>query len=184
MKPIKFPAADATRTTHILRTGRNLPRPFVDKARTAAEQMTPSLERDALEAALSGASIAPAPKTASKKPKDDPTDATSGNTGNWPEVTTHQLPLSVSGSVQGHFINLDTWNAFSAEEQAALEEEFRSLEDQLWELAVSANGQPCIVDEVVDVVALGVGVHQASDVGFGLGEQTGGEHVPQGFGRG
>ena len=82
MKPIKFPAADATRTTHILRTGRNLPRPFVDKARTAAEQMTPSLERDALEAALSGVSIAPVPKAASKKPKDGSTDATSGNTGN------------------------------------------------------------------------------------------------------
>jgi len=82
------------------------------------------------------------------------TSPTSGNTGNWPEVTTHQLPLSVSGSVQGHFINLDTWNAFSAEEQAALEEEFRSLEDQLWELAVSAND---------DAVACNTGADSCAD---------------------
>ncbi len=67
------------------------------------------------------------------------TSPTSGNTGNWPEVTTHFLPLSVSGSVQGHFINLDTWNEFTPEEQAALETEFQALEDQLWELAVTSN---------------------------------------------
>ncbi|OSP53776.1 TRAP transporter substrate-binding protein [Pseudoruegeria sp. SK021] len=67
------------------------------------------------------------------------TSPTSGNTGNWPEVTTHQLPLSVSGSVQGHFINLDTWMAFSEEERAALEVQFKELENQLWDLATSAN---------------------------------------------
>jgi TRAP-type C4-dicarboxylate transport system substrate-binding protein len=33
------------------------------------------------------------------------TSPTSGNSGKWPEVTTHFLPLSVSGSVQGHFMN-------------------------------------------------------------------------------
>lgn len=67
------------------------------------------------------------------------TSPTSGNTGNWPEVTTHLLPLSVSGSVQGHFVNLDTWNRFSADEQAALESEFAALEEQLWDLAISSN---------------------------------------------
>ena len=45
------------------------------------------------------------------------TSPTSGNTGKWPEVTTHFLPLSVSGSVQGHFMNLDYWNKFSPEQQ-------------------------------------------------------------------
>ncbi|HBM60610.1 MAG TPA: ABC transporter substrate-binding protein [Citreicella sp.] len=82
------------------------------------------------------------------------TSPTSGNTGNWPEVTTHQLPLSVSGSVQGHFINLDTWNGFSAEEQAALEAEFQTLEDQLWDLAVSANE---------DAVACNTGADSCTD---------------------
>ncbi|MDO5641746.1 MAG: TRAP transporter substrate-binding protein [Paracoccus sp. (in: a-proteobacteria)] len=67
------------------------------------------------------------------------TSPTSGNTGNWPEVTTHLMPLSVSGSVQGHFINLDSWNRFSPQEQAAIEAQFKALEDQLWDLAINTN---------------------------------------------
>jgi TRAP-type C4-dicarboxylate transport system substrate-binding protein len=67
------------------------------------------------------------------------TSPTSANSGSWPEVTTHYLPLAVSGSVQGHFINLDAWNRFSAEEQARLEANFKALETQLWELALQAN---------------------------------------------
>lgn len=37
------------------------------------------------------------------------TSPTSANTGKWPEVTTHLMPLSVSvsGSVQAHMVNLD-----------------------------------------------------------------------------
>lgn len=75
------------------------------------------------------------------------TSPTSANTGNWPEVTTHLLPLAVSGSVQGHLINLDAWNRFSEEEQAALTESFAQLEDELWTLALNANGdaQSCSV---------------------------------------
>ena len=75
------------------------------------------------------------------------TSPTSANTGNWPEVTTHLLPLAVSGSVQGHLINLDAWNRFSKEEQAALTEAFATLEDELWSLALNANGdaQSCSV---------------------------------------
>ncbi|MDX6805953.1 TRAP transporter substrate-binding protein [Terrihabitans rhizophilus] len=67
------------------------------------------------------------------------TSPTSGNTGNWPEVTTHLLPLAVSGSVQGHFINLNTWKKFSPEQQQKLTEQFKALEDQFWQLATSAN---------------------------------------------
>lgn len=68
------------------------------------------------------------------------TSATSGNTGNWPEVTTHILPLGLSGSVQGHFITLAAWRRFSPEQQAALTREFKRMEDQMWELAANANG--------------------------------------------
>jgi TRAP-type C4-dicarboxylate transport system substrate-binding protein len=68
------------------------------------------------------------------------TSPTSANTGNWPEVTTHLRPLAVSGSVQGHFINLDAWNRFSPEEQAKLEATFGELEAELWNLAMTANG--------------------------------------------
>ena len=82
------------------------------------------------------------------------TSPTSGNTGNWPEVTTHLLPLSVSGSVQGHFINLDTWNKFSPEEQAAFEAEFKELEEKLWDLAITSND---------DAVACSTGQENCTD---------------------
>ena len=67
------------------------------------------------------------------------TSPTSGNTGNWPEVTSYLLPLSVSGSVQGHFMNLDTWNKLSKAQQDALMAQFKALENQLWDLAITAN---------------------------------------------
>ncbi|MEJ1160149.1 TRAP transporter substrate-binding protein [Prosthecomicrobium sp. N25] len=67
------------------------------------------------------------------------TSPTSGNSGKWPEVTTHFLPLSVSGSVQGHFMNLDYWKKFSPAEQAKIAAEFKRMEDQMWALAVTAN---------------------------------------------
>ena len=82
------------------------------------------------------------------------TSPTSGNTGNWPEVTTHFLPLSVSGSVQGHFVNLDAWNRFSEEEQAELETVFRELEEALWTVALETNG---------DAAACNVGSDDCTD---------------------
>ncbi len=68
------------------------------------------------------------------------TSPTSGNTGNWPEVTTHFLPLGISWSVNAHFINLDKWNSFSTEEQAKLEAEFAGFEEAFWALAKQNNG--------------------------------------------
>jgi len=68
------------------------------------------------------------------------TSPTSGNTGKWPEVTSHFLPLSVSGSVQGHFMNLDTWKKFSPDMQKKLAAEAKKMEDAMWELATSVNG--------------------------------------------
>lgn len=68
------------------------------------------------------------------------TSPTSGNTGNWPEVTTHFLPLGISWSVNGHFMNLDKWNSFSPEQQKKLEGSFSSFEQQFWDLAAENNG--------------------------------------------
>ena len=68
------------------------------------------------------------------------TSPTSGNTGQWPEVTTHFLPLSVPGSVQGHFMNLDHWRRYTPAMQARLTAEFKKMEDQMWALADTANG--------------------------------------------
>ena len=67
------------------------------------------------------------------------TSPTAGNSGKWPEVTTHFLPLSVSGSVQGHFVNLDYWNKFKPDVQKNILTQFRKMEEELWTLAVTAN---------------------------------------------
>jgi TRAP-type C4-dicarboxylate transport system substrate-binding protein len=67
------------------------------------------------------------------------TSPTSGNSGKWPEVTSFFMPLSVSGSVQGHFMNLDYWNKFTPEQQKRITAEFRKMEDAMWELADRAN---------------------------------------------
>ena len=69
------------------------------------------------------------------------TSPTSANTGNWPEVTTHVLPLSVSGAVQAHVVNLDWWTAQSEDDRAALAAALTALEDQLWALAEQTNGE-------------------------------------------
>jgi len=67
------------------------------------------------------------------------TAPTAGNSGKWPEVTTHFLPLALSGSVQGHFMSLDHWKRYSPALQAKLESEFKKLEEQMWDIAVNVN---------------------------------------------
>ena len=63
-----------------------------------------------------------------------------GNGANWPEVTSHQYPLAVSGSMQGHFVNLNYWNRFSKEDQDKIQAMFKKMEDDLWEVANRVNG--------------------------------------------
>lgn len=67
------------------------------------------------------------------------TSPTSANTGKWPEVTKFLMPLSVSGSVQAHIVNLAWWNALPADKKTELEGDFKALEDGLWGLATKAN---------------------------------------------
>lgn len=68
------------------------------------------------------------------------TSATSANTGKWPEVTTHVLPLAVSGSIQAHVVNLAWWNGLPEDRRAALAEGFAAMEKNLWTLARETNG--------------------------------------------
>lgn len=63
------------------------------------------------------------------------TSPTSANTGKWPEVTTHLLPLSV----QAHLVNLAYWNRLNSTQQAALTARLRTMEQGLWELAATTN---------------------------------------------
>ncbi|MGG5818063.1 TRAP transporter substrate-binding protein [Falsiroseomonas sp. HW251] len=67
------------------------------------------------------------------------TSPTSANTGKWPEVTTHLMPLSVSGSVQAHLVNLAWWNRLPPAQREALTAQFRRMEDELWQLASVTN---------------------------------------------
>ena len=63
------------------------------------------------------------------------TSPTSGNTGNWPEITTHYLPLGISWSVNAHFMNIDSWNKLSSNQQQKLTDAYREVEGEFWKLA-------------------------------------------------
>lgn len=67
------------------------------------------------------------------------TSPTSSNTGKWPEVTTHLFPLSVSGSVQAHVVNLAWLNGLSAEDRAAFDKAMADMEAALWDVAITTN---------------------------------------------
>jgi TRAP-type C4-dicarboxylate transport system substrate-binding protein len=67
------------------------------------------------------------------------TSPTSANTGRWPEVTTHLLPLSVSGSVQAHLVNKAWFDKLTPAQQAALVKEAKQMESELWALARNTN---------------------------------------------
>jgi len=67
------------------------------------------------------------------------TSPTSANTGRWPEVTTHLLPLSVSGSVQAHLVNAAWWAKLTPKQQEAMTRELRQMEKDFWSLARTIN---------------------------------------------
>lgn len=67
------------------------------------------------------------------------TSPTSANTGRWPEVTTHLLPLSVSGSVQAHVVNAAWFARLSPAQREAMTRELGKMEADLWTLARATN---------------------------------------------
>lgn len=67
------------------------------------------------------------------------TAPSAGNNGKWPEVTDVFIPLPLSYSVQGHFMNLDRWNELTPEQQQTLESEFDKMEAKMWEVATTYN---------------------------------------------
>jgi len=67
------------------------------------------------------------------------TSPTSANTGKWPEVTSHLLPLSVSGSVQAHLVNAAWFAKLDPKQQEAMTKELRQMEKELWALARTVN---------------------------------------------
>ncbi|WP_372966615.1 TRAP transporter substrate-binding protein [Marinobacter sp.] len=67
------------------------------------------------------------------------TAPTAANGGKWPEVTTHLVPLPLSFSVQGHFMNLGAWNRLDATQQEELTAAFKEMEQQMWDIAYNVN---------------------------------------------
>lgn len=67
------------------------------------------------------------------------TAPTAANSGKWPEVTTHLVPLPLSFSVQGHFMNLKAWNRLDATQQEELTAAFKEMEQQMWDIAYNVN---------------------------------------------
>ncbi len=47
--------------------------------------------------------------------------------------------MSVSGSVQGYFANLEWWDSLSDAQRAGIKTAFQELEDNLWDLSISLN---------------------------------------------
>lgn len=68
------------------------------------------------------------------------TSAVSAYAGNWGEVITHVLPLSLAGGIQGHFMSLAAWRRFTPEQQAAITRAFQGLEKQMWDFARVSDG--------------------------------------------
>jgi TRAP-type C4-dicarboxylate transport system substrate-binding protein len=67
------------------------------------------------------------------------TSPTSANTGKWPEVTSHLLPLSVSGSIQAHLVNAAWFAKLTPQQQEVMTRELRQMEKDLWALARTVN---------------------------------------------
>lgn len=67
------------------------------------------------------------------------TSPTSSNTGKWPEVTSHLYPLSISGSVQAHIVNLEWLNGLEPAKRDTLIATMKKMEDELWEVASNTN---------------------------------------------
>lgn len=67
------------------------------------------------------------------------TAPTAGNSANWPEVSANLLPLALSGSVQGHFMNLDAWKKLGPDGQKKMMAAFKRMENDMWGLANTVN---------------------------------------------
>lgn len=60
------------------------------------------------------------------------TGPSSANSAGWPEVTEYMLPIAFQLAMNGYGINLDKWNAMSAEDQEKLQAAFDGLIEDIW----------------------------------------------------
>ncbi|MEY8120354.1 TRAP transporter substrate-binding protein [Falsihalocynthiibacter sp. BN13B15] len=88
------------------------------------------------------------------------TGPSSANSAGWPEVTSYMLPIAFQLAMNGYGMNLDKWNALSAEDQGKMQAAFDTLSDEIWayseELFVDAvkcnvGQQPCETGTLYDL---------------------------------
>ena len=60
------------------------------------------------------------------------TGPSSANSAGWPEVTTHFMPIGFQIALNAYAINLQKWNALSAEQKVKLTDAFRKFETEVW----------------------------------------------------
>ncbi|MER1968506.1 TRAP transporter substrate-binding protein [Castellaniella sp. GW247-6E4] len=61
------------------------------------------------------------------------TGPSSANSSGWPEVSTHQMPVSFQVSANGYVIGLKTWQKLTPEQQNELKTAINALNDEIWE---------------------------------------------------
>lgn len=107
------------------------------------------------------------------------TGPASANSGGWPEATTTVLPIALQLAVNGYAINLDTWNALSAEDQEKLQTAITGLTDDIWdyseELYVDAMNcntgkEPCELGKPYTLTEAPVSDADIAMVGKAVGE--------------
>ena len=88
------------------------------------------------------------------------TGPSSANSAGWPEVTSYMMPIAFQLAMNGYGMNLNTWNALSAEDQVKMQAAFDTLTDDIWayseELFVDAvkcnvGQQPCETGTLYDL---------------------------------
>lgn len=93
------------------------------------------------------------------------TGPSSANSAGWPEVTSYMMPIAFQLAMNGYGMNLDKWNALSAEDQAKMQAAFDTLTDDIWtyseelfEDAVKCNvgQQPCETGTLYDLTLVEV----------------------------
>lgn len=88
------------------------------------------------------------------------TGPSSANSAGWPEVSSYMLPIAFQMAMNGYGMNLDKWNALSAEDQVKMQAAFDTLTDEIWayseELFIDAvkcnvGQQPCETGTLYDL---------------------------------
>jgi TRAP-type C4-dicarboxylate transport system substrate-binding protein len=66
------------------------------------------------------------------------TGVLSGNTSGWPEVTTHQVQMTLGWAIRFTAVNVNSWNRFDPKVRDFFTEQFAKFEDKVWSVMADA----------------------------------------------